>query len=58
MSARLVDGACIALPLLGAGLDEQGMVDSPAVSGRIHVLLAALRDGVSQAAAVPFTPVP
>jgi len=58
MSARLVDGACIALPLLGAGLDEQGMVDSPAVSGRIHVLLAALRDGVSQAAVVPFTPVP
>jgi len=58
MSARLVDGACIALPLLGAGLDEQGMVDSPAVSGRIRELLAALRDGVSQAAVVPFTPVP
>jgi NAD(P)H-dependent FMN reductase len=58
MSARLVDGACIALPLLGAGLDEQGMVDSPDVSGRIRELLAALLHGVPRLAEAPCTPVP
>lgn len=58
MSARIIDDACIALPLLGAGLDEQGMVDSPQVAADIRALLAALGRGVSQAAGVPFTPVP
>ncbi len=58
MSASLVEEANIALPLLGSGLDEQGMVDSPAVSAGIRTLLAALRDGAARAACTPFTPVP
>ena len=42
MSATLIHEACIALPLLGTGLDGQGMVDSAEVSASIRALLAAI----------------
>jgi len=42
MSAVLVDEACVAIPLLGAGLDEQGMVDAEAVAAPIQRALEAL----------------
>jgi NAD(P)H-dependent FMN reductase len=58
MSASIIRDACIALPLLGAGLDEQGMVDSPAVSAGIRALLVALRDGVQATGVAPYTPLP
>jgi len=58
MSAVLVDEAAVALPLLGAGLGEQGMVDSPEVSARIRELLAVLLRRAPASAAMPCTPVP
>ena len=58
MSAALLDEAAIALPLLGAGLDEQGMVDSPGVSDGIRSLLAVLQRGVSNSGIAPYTSFP
>lgn len=40
MSARVIDAASITLPVLGAGLDEDGMATHPAMRA---ALLAALR---------------
>lgn len=48
MSAALLGEASFALPLLGSGLDEDGMVGSPAVSAAIKEALTALRDFVAQ----------
>jgi NAD(P)H-dependent FMN reductase len=42
MSAVIVEDACVAIPLLGAGLDENAMIASPEVSGTIERALAAL----------------
>jgi NAD(P)H-dependent FMN reductase len=42
MSAVLVAEACVAVPLLGAHLDEDGMVDSPPVARALAGALAAL----------------
>jgi NAD(P)H-dependent FMN reductase len=42
MSAVLVAQACVAIPLLGARLDEDGMVDSPPVATALSGALTAL----------------
>jgi chromate reductase len=42
MSARLVREGCIALPLLGAGLDEAGMAANPQVAGALRAVLQCL----------------
>jgi NAD(P)H-dependent FMN reductase len=49
MSARVVEDACVAIPLLGAGLDEAAMVATPAVAGAIVRALEALRSGAAPA---------
>ncbi|MEJ2060454.1 MAG: NAD(P)H-dependent oxidoreductase [Gammaproteobacteria bacterium] len=48
MSADIVEPASITLPLLGAGLDEEGIVQSPEISRAIRDSLAALYEFVSQ----------
>jgi NAD(P)H-dependent FMN reductase len=40
MSARIIDEACISVPILGSGLDEEGIVRHPEIG---PALLAALR---------------
>lgn len=47
MSARIMEPASVSLPLLGAHLDEQGMVDSPLVSCAIRLALGLLHEGVT-----------
>jgi len=47
MSARVIEDACVAIPLLGAGLDEDGMVATPEVAGAIVRALQALRTGAA-----------
>lgn len=42
MSACLVEDASACIPLLGAGLGEDGMLESPAIAGAIRSALAAL----------------
>jgi len=42
MSAVIVEEACVAIPLLGAHLDEDGMVAAPAVAAAVARALAAL----------------
>lgn len=48
MSACWVDEACVALPLLGTGLDTDGMLADPdivrAIRDRLHALQTAVRD--------------
>jgi len=46
MSAVIVEEASISIPLLGAHLDEHGMIGHPAVSRAIRNALLALHDGV------------
>lgn len=46
MSAFVVEPASITLPLLGAGLDEDGMVATPPVALAIQDALSALREAV------------
>jgi len=53
MSARVVEDACVAIPLLGAGLDEAGMVATPQVAGAIVRALEALRAGVGPPPGAP-----
>lgn len=48
MSAFIVEAASISIPLLGANLTEDGMVESPAVSRAIVESLSALYDAVVQ----------
>ncbi len=48
MSAGIIEPASVSIPLLGAHLGEDGMVDSPAVSGTIVAALRALHDAVAQ----------
>jgi chromate reductase, NAD(P)H dehydrogenase (quinone) len=43
MSARIIEEASPVLPLLGSGLSEDGMVETPAVAGIIVKALTALR---------------
>lgn len=42
MSAVIVEAASISIPLLGTGLTEDGMVESPSVSRAIKISLASL----------------
>ena len=46
MSAVIVEAASISIPLLGAGLSEEGMADSPAISGAIRSALTHLHSSV------------
>jgi chromate reductase, NAD(P)H dehydrogenase (quinone) len=43
MSAQVVREGCIALPLLGSGLDEAGMVADPQVSAALRAVLQRLQ---------------
>lgn len=44
MAAVLVEPACVAIPLLGSGLDEEGMVNAAAVASAIRRSLASLKE--------------
>ena len=44
MSARIIDEASITVPIIGAGLSEDGIVEHPEISARVRAALAALRD--------------
>ncbi|MFJ2990322.1 NADPH-dependent FMN reductase [Collimonas sp. NPDC087041] len=46
MSARIVDEASITLPILGAHLDEQQIVDHPQIAAALRGALTALRQAV------------
>ena len=60
MSALVVEPASLSIPLLGAGLGEDGMVADPAVSSAILRSLAALHAAVVDGAAEhgPNSPYP
>ncbi len=47
MSARLVSDASITLPLLGRGLDADGIAADPDLSARLRAALEALRDAAA-----------
>lgn len=57
MSAALVPHACVALPLLGSGLNEEGMVRDPAVRATIQGVLENLRPVGAGRDAPPSFPV-
>jgi chromate reductase, NAD(P)H dehydrogenase (quinone) len=57
MSAHLVPGGSIALPLLGAGLDEAGMVADPEVAGAVRAVLQGLAAAAEGARGAPRFPV-
>jgi chromate reductase len=42
MSARIVEQACITVAIVGSGLDEEGIVNDPAISGAIRAAVAHL----------------
>lgn len=46
MAATIVEPASVTLPLLGSGLDEDGMVNTPAIAQAIRALLARLHEAV------------
>jgi chromate reductase, NAD(P)H dehydrogenase (quinone) len=46
MAAVIVERASITIPLLGANLDEEGMLNTPAVAASIRTSLSALVDAV------------
>ena len=48
MSAVIVEPASVSIPLVGAKLDENGMVEDPLVSSAIRGCLAALHTAVTQ----------
>ena len=54
MSASIVAEACVALPLLGAGLDEEGIVHDPGSAGLLRGALRSLEAGARSAAAPRF----
>jgi hypothetical protein len=43
MSTTLVDGACIALPIAGRGLDADGILANEEIRSRLDGVLAAMR---------------
>jgi chromate reductase, NAD(P)H dehydrogenase (quinone) len=57
MSARLVREGCIALPLLGSGLGEEGMVADSAVSGALRAVLQCLASAAGATATPASFPV-
>jgi chromate reductase len=46
MSARLIDPACVAVQLLGSGLDEARIVQHPEISAQLRAALLTLREAV------------
>lgn len=44
MSARIVEAATVTLPILGSGLDEDGIVGHAEIGGALRAALCALRD--------------
>lgn len=48
MSAEIIEPASVSIPLLGAHLGEDGMVESPTVSGAVIAALRMLHDAVAQ----------
>lgn len=56
MAARIVMPASVSLPLLGAQLDDDGMVASPKTAGAIRSMLVALAQGVDQARSTATAP--
>lgn len=53
MAAVIVAPASVTLPLVGARLDEDGMVRTPAVATALQAALQALADGVAALRATP-----
>lgn len=47
MAADIIEPACIAIPLLGANLDEEGMLATPSVAAAIRQALSALCDALA-----------
>jgi|SRR5580700_4926175 chromate reductase len=47
MSARIIREACVVIPLLGSGLDEEGMIRDPAIAGSVRGAIQNLRAAVS-----------
>ena len=60
MSAVIVEGASVSIPLLGAHLTEEGVVQDPVVSSAIRSSLLALHDAVvqGQSGQGPASPLP
>jgi chromate reductase len=58
MSAQLIEEACVAIPLLGAGLDEAAMQHAPAVTIPLTRALGALAAVRALAAQGPCFPLP
>lgn len=60
MSARIVEDASACVPLLGAGLSEEALLQTPAIAGAVRSALAALYASVvlQQSAAGPAFPLP
>lgn len=46
MAAVIVEPASVTVPLLGAGLDEDGMVSTPGIAAAVQAALVALYDAV------------
>jgi hypothetical protein len=46
MSARVVEQASITLPILGANLDEEGIVTHPMISVALRQMLTTLQAGI------------
>ena len=47
MSANMVESASITIPLVGSGLDENGMVQTPSIAEAIRTMLANLNEAVT-----------
>lgn len=48
MSAVVIEEASVSIPLLGTGLDESGIVQSPVVSRSIRIALETLRSALAR----------
>jgi len=46
MSARLIDEASITVPILGSGLDEEGIVTHPEIAAQLREMLKSLKAAV------------
>lgn len=46
MSARIIDAACISVPLLGSGLNEDAIVQHPQINPALLAALIALKQAV------------
>lgn len=53
MSARIIDAACISVPLLGSGLNEDAIVQHPQIKPALLVALLALKEAVRSQGQVP-----